>query len=190
MTHFTILPNQPVAQPAAPLGPRQWHSFEAMGETYLFVVDGSRIYRLDPEMWHEFAAAEESGVDALARLEIAPLAAISDQPLTSHPIRSLSLAVSQKCNLGCTYCYAEGGSFGDSARNMSFQVAASAVDRLFADVSPGEKVNLSFLGGEPRVNREVLRAATEAAVAKARATGVRLGLAVTTNATLLTPCDG
>jgi len=57
-------------------------------------------------------------------------------------------------------------------------------------VAAGEKVNLSFLGGEPLLNRDVLRATTEAAVAKARASGVRLSLAVTTNATLLTPDDG
>lgn len=55
---------------------------------------------------------------------------------------------------------------------------------------PGEKVNLSFIGGEPLVNRHVLRTATETAVTKARLSGVRLGLAVTTNATLLTPDDG
>lgn len=191
MTPFTILPDQLVGQPARPPGPRDWHRVESGGQNYLFVVDGSRVFRLDPLKWREFAAAEERGAnDALDKFGIAPLTAISDQPLTSHPIRSLSLAVSQKCNLACTYCYAGGGSFGEPARNMPFEVAAAAVERLFADVSPGEKVNLSFIGGEPLVNREVLRAATEAAVTKARLSGVRLGLAVTTNATLLAPDDG
>jgi uncharacterized protein len=192
VTLFPILADPPAGPPAAPPpGSRQWHRFEAGGQRYVLVVDGTRLFRIDGESWRDLAAAEDSGAGgALEKLGIAPLGTISDSPLTSHPIRSLSLAVSQKCNLACTYCYAEGGSFGETGRNMPVEVAAAAVDRLFADVAPGEKVNLSFLGGEPLVNRTVLRAAAEAAVEKSRRAGTRLGLAVTTNATLLTPEDG
>ena len=34
----------------------------------------------------------------------------------SPPLHALSLAVAQKCNLGCTYCYASQGSFGGPAK--------------------------------------------------------------------------
>ena len=37
------------------------------------------------------------------------------------------------------------------------------VDLLFGDVAPGERVNLAFLGGEPLLNRSVIRAATRRA---------------------------
>ena len=37
---------------------------------------------------------------------------IDDTPLVSPPLHALSLAVAQKCNLGCSYCYASQGGFG------------------------------------------------------------------------------
>jgi uncharacterized protein len=73
---------------------------------------------------------------------------------------------------------------------MPLPVALVAVDRLFNEVRQGERVNLAFLGGEPLLAREVLRAATEYAVNLARLQGVHIGFSVTTNGTKLTPDDG
>src|SRR5207302_1515205 len=81
--------------------------------------------------------------------------------------RALSLAVAQRCNLGCTYCYAQQGSFGDVPKSMPLATALKAVDLLFAETNPGERVNLAFLGGEPLINRRVIRAATEHAQRRA-----------------------
>ena len=56
-------------------------------------------------------------VEALLReagLDSRPL--IDDTPLAPPAIHALSLAVAQKCNLGCTYCYAQQGEFGGPAR--------------------------------------------------------------------------
>jgi uncharacterized protein len=78
-------------------------------------------------------------------------------------VRALSLAVAERCNLGCTYCYADGGSFGGRPKNMPREIAEASVRRLLADVGPGERVNLAFLGGEPLANRDVIRRATELA---------------------------
>ena len=55
------------------------------------------------------------------------------QPLSQPPLKALSLAVAQKCNLGGTYCYAQEGSFGGFAKNMSWEVAKVAVERLFEE---------------------------------------------------------
>ena len=89
---------------------------------------------------------------------------IDDTPLASPPLRALSLAVAQKCNLGCTYCYAQQGEFGGAAKNMALTRPHRAVDLLVADAEPGARLNLAFLGGEPLVNRKVLRAATARAL--------------------------
>jgi uncharacterized protein len=97
--------------------------------------------------------------------------------------------VAQKCNLGCTYCYAREGSFGGPAKNMSADVALRAVDLLFRDAEAGGNVSLAFLGGEPLFNRPVIRAATEHAVRLAALNEVKVRFAITTNATLLQPDD-
>ena len=55
--------------------------------------------------------------------------------------------------------------------------------------TPGERVSVAFLGGEPLVNRPVVRAATEYAVAQAAAAGVDLRLSITTNGTLIDVTD-
>jgi uncharacterized protein len=106
------------------------------------------------------------------------------------PVRSLSLAVAQKCNLACSYCYAQEGSFGSEPKNMEHAAAIRAVDLLFQEAKPGESVNLAFLGGEPLVNRALIRECTERAVAMGRRTEVRVSFSITTNGTLLTAEDG
>ena len=54
-------------------------------------------------------------------------------------------------------------------KSMPLETALAAVDLLLGERQPGERVNLAFLGGEPLVNRAVLRAATEHAAARSRA---------------------
>ena len=115
---------------------------------------------------------------------------VDDTPPSRPPVRALSLAVAQKCNLGCTYCYAEGGSFGGPAASMQLDVALASLELLFGDVAAGERVNLAFLGGEPLLNRPVIRAATRRAREIADERGVRVTFSITTNGTQLTEDDG
>jgi uncharacterized protein len=115
--------------------------------------------------------------------------AIHEASPKSIPIHALSLAIAQKCNLGCTYCYAQQGSFGSNERNMSIEVAKASIDQLLKDAEPGEIVTLAYLGGEPLVNRSVLQKATEYATAKASVAGIKLDFSLTTNGTLLTNTD-
>ena len=135
-------------------------------------------------------ANDSAGLDALLRsLGVDRQRRIGDAA-PDIPLRSISLAIAQKCNLGCSYCYAEGGSFGRTESTMSLDVAKRAVDRLIRDCSTGERVNIAFLGGEPLTNREVLIAATEFAAALAAAKKVQASFSITTNGTLLTVGDG
>lgn len=161
----------------------------------LFLPNGSRVFELDDATFAELDALLESrdepAIEQRLRelgVDVPPL--IDDTPVVSPPLRALSLSVAQKCNLGCTYCYAQQGEFGGAAKNMPLNVALDAVELLFRDVAPGERVNLAFLGGEPLINRPVIRAATESAVALARERSAEATFSITTNGTLLTEDDG
>jgi uncharacterized protein len=173
---------------------RDFYLFRTEHDPCLLLVDGSQIFKIDDELALEFAAAaaQVPGVarDLLAKHGLGLRCFIGDEPLENPPLRALSLAVAERCNLGCTYCYADGGSFGGPARNMPWEVAEASVRRLLAEATPGERVNLAFLGGEPLTNRVVIRRATELAVRLARERGVPIGFSITTNGTLLTPEDG
>jgi len=171
----------------------QFHLFGA-ADPHVLVVNGSRLYHVSEDVARELEAAAGEGdaarTDALlARLGLDAPAYITDIPPRDLPVRSLSLAIAQQCNLGCTYCYAQQGDFGGVPKLMPLEVALQAVERLFGEAPPGERVTLIFLGGEPLLNRATLRAATERALELQRERGVRCGFSLTTNGTLLTEED-
>jgi uncharacterized protein len=175
------------------VSPGSVHAFDSERGRHLLVADGSRIFDLAPELALEVDAAALAGEQAIAglleRYGLASTPYIDDVPLQDPPIRALSLAVAQKCNLGCAYCYAQGGEFGGPPKNMSWDVARAAVERLLESAERGQRVNLAFLGGEPLVNRRLIRQATEFAAGQAQARGIHAGFSITTNGTLINPED-
>lgn len=179
---------------AAPRVP-QTHLFETEAGPHVLVVDGTRVYQVGHGLFEALTEALDARDETLAsdllnaQGLIGPAPYVGDEPPAVPPVRALSLAVAQKCNLGCTYCYAQGGSFGGATREMPLEVALDAVGLLFGEARPGERVNLSFLGGEPLTNREVLRAATRRAARVAVEKGAEVSFSITTNGTLLTPED-
>lgn len=180
---------------SAPRTPKL-HVLETAQGRHLFLANGSQLYDLAAGLSAvlESALSSDAAIDALLRdaglaagLDAPPL--IDDAPLAPPPAHALSLAIAQKCNLGCTYCYAQQGEFGGAAKNMAFEVAAQAVDLLIDGAQPGQKLSLAFLGGEPLVNRTVLQAATLRAEERAAARGLSIAFSITTNGTLLTSED-
>jgi uncharacterized protein len=168
-----------------------WQSLGGHGQ--LLVVNGSQIFDVDRDTIERLDAAVLVGDAAVERvldsLGLLSPPLIDDTPLDAPPLHALSLAVAQKCNLGCTYCYAAQGEFGGTPKNMSWNTARDSVELLIGAARPGSRVNLAFLGGEPLVNRTVLRAATEYAATLAEDSGVGVAFSVTTNGTLLREDD-
>jgi uncharacterized protein len=173
---------------AAPRTP-QAHLLENDRGHHVFVPDGSQLFDASAQLHARLDRAIEAGELDLAALGLQEPPRIDDTPLASPPLRALSLAVAQKCNLGCTYCYAEQGQFGGAAKNMALDAAKRSVDLLVADAQPDARLNLAFLGGEPLMNRGVLREATLYAEEQARRRGVAITFSITSNGTLLTEDD-
>jgi len=167
-------------------------SVHLFGDSHVLLPNGNRIYEIDDDDFRALAAADgdEPRVTALlASLGLDAPPFVDDRPLTDPPLRAISLAVAQKCNLGCTYCYAQQGSFGGAAKNMPLATAVAAIDLLLRDAAAGDRVNVAFLGGEPLLNRAVVRGATEHAARAAAAKGVCVTFSITSNGTLLTADD-
>jgi uncharacterized protein len=160
---------------------------------HLLLVNGSQIFKINEELARQLVAASDNGQDSarsvLASHRLGIQDFVGDRPLVNPPLRALSLNVTNHCNLGCVYCYADGGSFGGRAGEMSLEVAESAVRSLLAMAGPGERVSLAFLGGEPLMNRAVMRGATELAARIAGESGKQVAFSITTNGTLLTADD-
>lgn len=167
------------------------HVFTTEFGSHVLLSNGSRVFTIPSDVAQLLknagsGAAQERLLDQLG---LAADPYITDEPPANPPVRALSLAVAQKCNLGCTYCYAGQGSFGGKADEMPLDVALSSVRLLFSEAQAGDHVSLAFLGGEPLTNRKVLREAAKYAANLAAERNVRLNLAVTTNGTLVSPDD-
>ncbi len=170
-----------------------FHLFESMGY-HVLIPDGSRIYKIDKNIHQKLeellANNDQVGIDQwLMENDLQSLGQIDDKPVTDPPLTSISLAIAQKCNLGCSYCYAQEGGFGVKSKNMPLEKAIAAVDLLFAQNFTAQKMNIAFLGGEPLANRQALQAVTMYAKDRAEAESKRIHFSITTNGTLLTEDD-
>src|SRR5215471_3934268 len=119
---------------------RHAHVFETRHGFHALIVDGSRVYSIDEPTARRLESEDAEAV--LKELGLSERTFVDDSPPEAMAIRSLSLAVAQKCNLGCTYCYAQQGSFGSEPQNMDESAARRAVDLLFEGARAGESVNL------------------------------------------------
>ena len=101
------------------------------------------------------------------------------------PWSRLELSLSERCNLACRYCYC--GTCRDELPNgglMPWETARRAIDWLFAHCR-GRDVTITFFGGEPLLNKDVLRRAVAYCREQASAKGVKASFVTTTNATLM-----
>jgi len=171
-----------------------FHLFNSAAGDFALDVESGKISQLPPG--HASLLDTTLRLGDLGRAELAALAfgvmsaTVEEvEAPKSVPLKAVSLAVAQQCNLGCTYCYAQQGTFGGAAGNMPADVAKTAIDQLIQAAEPGETVTLALMGGEPLVNRTTLHAATRYAAGEAAARGIGIGFSMTTNATLLRDDD-
>ncbi|MGO4293061.1 radical SAM protein [Chitinophaga sp. RAB17] len=175
-------------------GSSQIHIVPSTGHTQLFVSNGSRLHKISPDtaqhLQHLIDQHDEAAIhQELVQMGLNTTPLIDDTPLQSPAVYALSLAIAQKCNMGCTYCYADQGDFGGPAKNMQLDTAKKSIDLLLKDCAPGGKVQLTFLGGEPLINRKSLQAATVYAAEAGAKKNVQVNFSLTTNGTLLKPAD-
>ncbi len=173
--------------------PKDYHLFEVESEPHLFLANGSRVFRITREATQVLADASilppailDLILDSLGIQKLTPPQVLRRGPAS---VRSLSLAITEYCNLDCSYCYLGGGNVSRPRQNMTIAMAMEAVNWVLSEAGNGEQVHLSFIGGEPLLNRGVLQAATQFAEEIAGHRGVQVAFGVTTNGTLLTPAD-
>ncbi|UCE17695.1 MAG: radical SAM protein [Gemmatimonadota bacterium] len=79
-------------------------------------------------------------------------------------LSDLILNVTERCNLRCKYCTYSGSYYYSrkhSMRNMSWEVAKKAIDYFHSHSQASEKVYVSFYGGEPLLNFDLIKRSVE-----------------------------
>jgi uncharacterized protein len=105
----------------------------------------------------------------------------------AHKVRSITLQVTQQCNLRCAYCiYSETNNPGQrrhSNKRMTKETAKKCIDFLLAHSRDEDRISIGFYGGEPLLEFDLIKYTVE--YAKERLFGKTLHFHITTNATLL-----
>ncbi|MCP3918447.1 MAG: radical SAM protein [bacterium] len=108
------------------------------------------------------------------------------ETLLGHQPRNLMFFVTEACNLACTYCYEKNQGVHDGGRSLKQIDARRIIDKYF-EGSPGRRgLTITFFGGEPLLNPQVIRDTVAYAKERAAETGQQVDFTMTSNLTLLT----
>lgn len=101
-------------------------------------------------------------------------------------VESITLQVTQQCNLKCNYCPYSGSYYNreHSNRHMSFETAKQAIDFYIAHSFDIPVAHIGFYGGEPLIEYDLIRKIVE--YCREKCFGKKIMYFMTTNATLLT----
>lgn len=104
----------------------------------------------------------------------------------SFGIRSLTLNITQICNLHCTYCAAGGdGTYGDPIKKISIEKTLPQIQFFIEKLNPEENFHISFIGGEPLLYPEAIQMIGEYAREIAQRKNIGITFKLTTNGTLI-----
>jgi uncharacterized protein len=167
------------------------HRFRSPAGEHLLVVPYSRIFDLSPGDAASFDGAELSTTSEMLDMVLEPLKDEVPLDLVVAPApQSISLNVSSRCNLTCSYCYAARGTFENAQPDpMTWNAAQAAIDALLARADPAHPITIGFLGGEPFANRTLVHRCVHYAAAESRRLRLDVRFSVTTNGTLLNAED-
>lgn len=176
---------------------------------YVYDVNTDRVVRISDEMYNYFLDIEhgiESKMSHELSVEMNELS-ISGYLKTFHPkeiqdprefqleyllnnrIEGLTLQITQKCNMRCSYCSFTCGDNihgrSHSSNSMSYETAISAIDFYYQHSMDSKLINIAFYGGEPLLEFEKIKRIIE--YVKIKFEGKDISFNITTNAILLTP---
>ncbi len=92
--------------------------------------------------------------------------------------RTITLTITEKCNLACIYCYEH----NKSAADMSFETAKAILDNELRGGEQAENTYIELFGGEPFLNFELMKQVVEYVLSFYRG---KLRFFATTNGTLV-----
>lgn len=174
------------------------HPFQEDNDYFVLNVHTLRLHRINeplfgiltgtiaPHLYNEEIEDHERMLRECEGLKPGPDPGENFKPQKKPRYSTLDLQVAHLCNLKCAYCYAQGGNFGGEDRQMSRERARQALDFFFLHAESEGPLQISYDGGEPLTNFEVIRDSSIYAKERGEKLGFRLSFTVGTNGTLAT----
>ncbi len=98
-------------------------------------------------------------------------------------IRGITININQICNLKCTYCYADGGTFGDPVKSISLEKTIPQLKYFLEKLPNGSSFGIKFIGGEPLLNIDGIMAVAEYVAAFKKEKDIHCNFSLVTNGT-------
>ena len=155
------------------------HCFKTYSQYYFYDFNTNAIVRVPEDIYGYLADVEQNGYKDCANSSINDVVcSLQEQGFLSehhwrkieHPatkfldtylqssVESLTLQVTQQCNLKCEYCPYSGSFYNrqHSNKRMSFETAKKAVDFYFSNSYDMPIARIGFYGGEPLIEFELI----------------------------------
>lgn len=160
------------------------------------------VAQISPEAWNSMAPstfsnpfsvnmeATETGVEPTALLSLEDWhQENSSEAYTKsfgNTVKTLTLNVTQICNLHCSYCAAGGdGTYGDPVAKISLEKTLPQLSYFINKLKANESFSIIFLGGEPLLYPDALKHIADYAKQLCLEKSVTSSFSVITNGTLI-----
>lgn len=181
------------------------HLFRVNKRSYCYDVNKNQIIEIPKKVYQylltdQVADSNEAGeiINYVEELKERGFLKSNHSQVSEHPatecykyfvnndLGQLTLQVTQKCNLDCSYCVYSGNynNRHHADKWMTFEIAKKAIDYYVAHSSDEEELSLGFYGGEPLLAFDFIKKCV--AYAEEAFEGRRVMYSFTTNGTLLT----
>ncbi|WP_413575934.1 radical SAM protein [Bdellovibrio sp. HCB290] len=166
-------------------------AFRAPGELPVaFHARNLEVADISEDLWNAISNPEDSELQSILNdwnSETNP--AVTTHKLAQE-IRSLTINVTQICNLKCTYCAAGGdGTYGAAQTKISVEKTLPQL-KYFLDKLPDTGTfRIGFIGGEPLLYPEGIRAISNYVKLMTAGRNLRAQFAIVTNGTLLSDAN-
>lgn len=132
-------------------------------------------------VFEEIEFLKEQGLLSSSPIEFQP---VSPSEVSKVKIKQLMLMVAQDCNLGCTYCFGNQGTYGHKGK-MSEEIAYRAIDFVLEQSPNLREFIVCFFGGEPLINFPVIEKVVDYCEQVSKSKNVKIYFHMTTNGTIL-----
>lgn len=186
-----------------------FHKFIRNGNIYLFNVNKMKTYHIDEHtsVMIDQVLKDENSISSEFAVKLVQMELLDNRLLQQYfrtvlkkdhqiikkkisvkkhtlPITSISLNITQFCNLNCIYCYGDGGQYKKKGL-MDEKTAIQSIEWLLKFSEGEKKIFVTFFGGEPMINFQLITFIVQYANKRAKEYNKNIQYGLTTNATLL-----
>ncbi len=175
-------------------------AFSTLNSKYMYDGTSNSIFKITPNLYDYLCKkenfSEDKAITELNNLKKHGFTSSGEIEEITHPlspvlprileesVQSITLQVTQQCNLRCKYCVYSGtyDSRSHSSQRMSYELAKKGVDFVIAKSTAQKEINIAFYGGEPLLEFSLIKKIVT--YIKDTFPSKKISFSITTNGTL------